>query len=76
MSFIICNQFSLASVRSSIGSGHDRADITLSSQERMFGERQLPVTQDDITTLQVLLVDGLLLGLRLSMPGVYGLVTS
>jgi hypothetical protein len=42
----------------------------------MFGERQLPVTQDDITTLQVLLVDGLLLGLRLSMPGVYGVITS
>jgi hypothetical protein len=35
----------------------------------MFGEGQVPVTQEDITALQVLRVDGLLLGLRLSMPG-------
>jgi hypothetical protein len=42
----------------------------------MFGEGQLPVTQDDIITLQVLLVHGLLLSLRLSMPGVYGVVNS
>jgi hypothetical protein len=53
-----------------------RADITLSSQEGMFGEGQLPVTQDDITALEVLRVDGLLLGLRLSMPGAYGVITS
>ncbi len=50
--------------------------ITPSSQERMFGEGQLPVTQDDITALEVLPVDGLLLGLRLSIPAVYGVVTS
>jgi hypothetical protein len=42
----------------------------------MFGEGQLPVTQDDITTLDVFLVDGLLLGLRLSILGVYGVATS
>jgi hypothetical protein len=42
----------------------------------MFGEGQLPVIQEDITTLQVLLVHGLLLGLRLSMPGVYGVITT
>jgi hypothetical protein len=42
----------------------------------MFGEGQLPVTQDDINALEALRVDGLLLGLRHSMPGVYGVVTS
>jgi hypothetical protein len=42
----------------------------------MFGEGQVPVTQEDITTLQVLRVNGLLLGLRLSMPGLYGVITS
>jgi hypothetical protein len=42
----------------------------------MFGEGQLLVTQDDITALEVLRVDGLLLGLWLSMPGVYGVITS
>ena len=40
-------------------------DITLSSQEGMFGEGLLPVTHDNITALEVLRVDGLVLGSRL-----------